>query len=299
MLNVRSASKRYGKTTVLDGVTFDLDAGQVLAIVGSNGAGKSTLLKSILGLLHFEGDIEVDGISVTRQGQQARRRIGYLPQHPAFHADLSVHETATFYARIRGVPVAEALAAVEAVGLAEHAGKAVGALSGGMRQRLALAVAQLGDPALLVLDEPTAGLDVGARLELRHFIAGEQERGRTVVLSTHWMEDVPAMADLVLVLDQGKTTYFGPSSTFTAAASPQSRMFLRLNGRTDEAIPLITSLAGTVTHEGEWVAVTCLAASKAQVLAALFGAGIKVLDFRVEDAALPSTIDTGGRGGLS
>ncbi len=295
MLSVQGLRKQYGRTPVLDGVSFDLDAGRVLAIVGANGAGKSTLLKSILGLVRFEGAIRLDGIDVARDGREARRRIGYLPQHPAFHGDLTVLETVAFYARLRGVPAAEVPAAVEAVGLTPHADKEVDALSGGMKQRLALAVAQLGDPPLLVLDEPTAGLDVAARLELRRFVQQEQARGRTVILSTHWMEDIPAMADLVLALEDGRVAYFGEASAFAAAAAPQSRMFLRLNGRTEEALPLITSLTGNAAHEGEWVAVTCLAASKAQVLAALFGAGIKVLDFRVEDApGVPSAVGRGG-----
>ncbi|GMU41201.1 MAG: hypothetical protein AMXMBFR23_20670 [Chloroflexota bacterium] len=297
MLSVQGLCKRYGSTSVLDGVSFDLDAGRVLAIVGANGAGKSTLLKSILGLVRFDGTVRLDGIDVARDGRKARRRIGYLPQHPAFHGDLTVLETVAFYARLRGVPAAQAPAAVEAVGLVPHADKEVDALSGGMKQRLALAVAQLGDPPLLVLDEPTAGLDVAARLELRRFVQQEQERGRTVILSTHWMEDIPAMADLVLALEDGHVAYFGEAAAFAAASAPQSRMFLRLNGRTEEALPLITSLTGNAAHEGEWVAVTCLAASKAQVLAALFGAGIKVLDFRVEDA--PGVLASAGRGGDS
>lgn len=297
MLTVQGLRKRYGRTPVLDSISFDLDAGRVLAIVGSNGAGKSTLLKSILGLVRFEGTVDLDGVDVARNGREARRRIGYQPQHPAFHGDLTVLETVAFYARIRGVPATAVQPAVEAVGLAPHAAKRVDALSGGMRQRLALAVAQLGDPPLLVLDEPTAGLDVAARLELRRFVQREQGRGRTVILSTHWMEEIPAMADLVLALEDGRVAYFGDAATFASASAPQARMFLRLNGRTEEALPLITSLAGNASHEGEWVAVTCLAASKAQVLAALFGAGIKVLDFRVEDA--PGVRSTAGRGGDS
>jgi ABC-type multidrug transport system ATPase subunit len=296
MLNVQSVTKRYGKTVALEGASLDLEAGQVLATVGSNGAGKSTLIKAVVGLIHFEGRVLVGGVDVARDGRAARRHIGYLPQNPAFHDDLNVRETAVFYARIRGASVEAARAAVEAVGLAEHAEKPVGALSGGMRQRLALAVAQVGDPPLLILDEPATGLDVAARLELRRFIREQRAHGKAVLLSTHWLEDVPTIADQVLVLDQGRTTYHGPSAGFAATATPRSRLYLRLNGHTADAISLIQPMAtGEVARTGEWLAITCLADEKTRVLEVLLGAGITILDFRVEeatvasDAALPAT----------
>ena len=286
MLSVRSVTKRYGDAVVLDAETFDLDRGMVLAAVGSNGAGKSTLIKAIIGLVHVEGQVLVDGIDVARHGSEARARIGYLPQAPAFHPDLTVRETAVFYARMRRVPDAEARTAVEAVGLAEHAEKPVGALSGGMRQRLALALVQLGSPPLLILDEPGTGLDVTARLELRQFIREQRALGRTILLSTHWLEDIPAIADSVLVLDGGRTTFLGAASAYAAQAALQSRVFLRLNGHTADAVSLLRSAdAGEVGHTGEWLVVTCPAGEKARALEVLVAAGITILDFRVEDAA--------------
>jgi len=286
LLNVQSLSKRYGKATVLDSVTFQLEPGAVLAVVGGNGAGKSTLIKSIVGLIRYDGQIDVDGIDVRRHGREARRRMGYLAQTPAFHTDLAVRETVIFYARLRHVSEEAARAAVEAVGLTEHAEKSVGALSGGMRQRLALAVAQLGDPALLVLDEPTSGLDISARLELRRFIQEQRGIGRTVIFSTHWMEDIASVADTVLVLDQGRMSFIGSADTFSRQMSPRSRMFMRLNGHGTEALPLLETIApGGIAQTGEWVIVTCLSGDKGRVFEALVGAGISILDVRVEDAA--------------
>ncbi|MEX2032784.1 MAG: ABC transporter ATP-binding protein, partial [Dehalococcoidia bacterium] len=189
MLKVRSARKQYGKIRALDDASFELAAGRVLAVVGANGAGKSTLIKIVVGLMRFEGNVQVNGVDVRRDGRGARRHIGYLPQNPAFHHDMTVQETALFFARLRGAPAQEARAAVAAVGLEAHATKLVGALSGGMRQRLGLAVAQLGSPSLFVLDEPGTGLDVSARLELRDFIREQRAAGKSVLLSTHWLED--------------------------------------------------------------------------------------------------------------
>jgi ABC-type multidrug transport system ATPase subunit len=162
MLKVSRLSKRYAKTPALDGIDFELGKGAVLAVLGANGAGKTTLIKCVVGLVHFNGQVEVDGVDVARRGKQARARIGYMPQNPAFHNDLTVAEAALFFADLKGASHSQARELVESVGLGDHAEKKVGALSGGMRQRLALSVALLADPPLLVLDEPASGLDISA-----------------------------------------------------------------------------------------------------------------------------------------
>jgi ABC-type multidrug transport system ATPase subunit len=295
MLNVRSVTKRYGRAIALDAATFDLAAGEVTALVGANGAGKSTLIKAITGLVRFEGQILVDGIDVRRDGRAARRRIGYLAQHAAFHADLNVRETARFYAELRGESIAHARAILERRGLAEHEEKLVGALSGGMRQRLALAVAEFGDPGLLVLDEPSTGLDVSARLELRQFIRDQRELGKTILLSTHWLEDVPSIADRAIALEQGKIVFDGAAGAFAAAHESKGRLFLRLNGHTADAIPLLQGTCGTVGRSGEWLSVTCAADERARVLESLVAAGISIKDFRLEEAA--GAVPAGGTNG--
>ncbi|MCK9520915.1 MAG: ABC transporter ATP-binding protein [Dehalococcoidia bacterium] len=293
MLSVRGASKRYKTTVALQPVTFDLAPGEVLAVVGSNGAGKTTLIKSVVGLIRCEGNIEVGGIDVGRNGKAARRLLGYLPQDPAFHPDLTVQETAVFYAQLRRLDAATAREAVETVGLIEHAEKPVGALSGGMRQRLGLAVARLGDPTLLVLDEPTSGLDPAARRDFRALVRKESANGRAVLLSTHWLEDIPLMADRVLSLKDGYTQYLGSAAGYSAVSS--SRLLLRLNGRSHEAHPVIRAALGAdgVVQEGEWLAVDCAPEERGKVVAALSAAGIQILDLRLEQAALALQTDAG------
>ncbi len=285
MLSVQSVSKTYSDTKALDSATFEVEPGEVLAVVGANGAGKSTLIKAIIGLIHYTGEVFVDGIRARRDGKAARARIGYLPQNPVFHHDLTVRETALFYAQLRRATPEDARTLIEAVGLGEHAEKRVAALSGGMRQRLALAVAQLGDPPLLMLDEPATGLDVSARLELRQFIRGQRTAGKAIVLSTHWLEDVPSIADSVLVLDAGRTSFLGSASKFAAREVARSQLYVRLNGRTDDAIPLIRSAGHDVSSTGDWLSISLPAVDKARVLEALISAGITIHDFRVEDAA--------------
>lgn len=291
MLKATDVTKQYGSVAALSGVSFDLPPGEVLAVIGANGAGKTTLIKCLVGLIKFSGTVVVDGIDVARSGPAARKKIGYLPQAPAFHTDLTVAETAIFYADLKGVEARRARHLVESVGLGEHAEKKVGALSGGMKQRLSLAVALLAEPQLLVFDEPVAGLDMPARLELRKLVLEQRDSGRAIVLSTHWLEDVPYIADRVLALDRGTCTFLGPAAESTAAISPQSRLYLRLNGHTGDAIGIIqqATQAGSVARSGDWVVVRCAAPDKAMVVERLLASGIRVLDFRVEEALEEST----------
>ena len=297
MLSVTDLGKRYGTAVALDSVTFDLGTGEVMALIGANGAGKSTLIKSVVGLIRYTGAVTVNGIDVARQPRAARRLMGYLPQHPALHADLTVRETAVLYADMKGVAHERARAGVEAAGLGEHADKTVGALSGGMRQRLALAIALLADPPLLVLDEPGAGLDIAARLELRHLVQEQRSRGTAVLLSTHWLEDVPYIADRVLALGHGYVQSLGPASSLAGLGAPRSRLYLRLNGHSPEAIPLITRLfpGDAVDHSGDWLVVTTAAARKARVVEAVVEAGMSILDLRVEEVGAGAAEDEGVR----
>lgn len=301
LLGVRGVTKRYGKTTALEDVSFDLEGGKVLALIGANGAGKTTLIKCLLGLIRFEGSVLVQGQDIARDGAKARRTIGYLPQNPALYPDLTVRETALFYARLKRAPEEEARALVESVGLAAHAEKRADELSGGMRQRLALAIALLSDPALLVLDEPAAGLDISARLELRRLVQEQRGRGKAVVLSTHWVEDVPYVADDVLLLDHGQIKSLGPAASVVATAIPESRLYLRLNGHSSDAVPLIgLAIPGSVIDRtGDWLVVTCAAMEKARVVEALVQAGITILDLRVEEATAGSLVGKAEREGMS
>lgn len=154
-------TKRYGKVLALNEVSFALKAGQSTALWGPNGAGKTTLIKAILGLIDYQGSVTVEGMDTRRNGKRVRSLIGYVPQEAVFY-DWSVQATMTFYAQLKKADPAAIPALLARLGLTEHAGKPVPALSGGLKQRLALAVALLGEPRILLLDEPMANLDARA-----------------------------------------------------------------------------------------------------------------------------------------
>jgi Cu-processing system ATP-binding protein len=293
MLTVRNVGKSYSNVRALTDVTFDLPQASVTAIVGANGSGKTTLIKCIIGLVRFEGEVTLDGIDVRRHGKEARRLLGYLPQEQSLHDDLTVAETARFHTELKGVDSARAASALERAGLTEHTSKKVSELSGGMRQRLALGVTLLADPPLVILDEPAASLDIRARLDLRKLVQEQRAAGKSVLLSTHWLEDVPYIADTVLVLDEGRTVFHGPADQLSSADAPASRLYLRLNGRRNDAAGLIreSGVGEFVGHSGDWVIVKCPAPQKAELVDVVTRAGIDVLDLRVEEASISEAVE--------
>jgi ABC-type multidrug transport system ATPase subunit len=203
MITATNLTKRYGRVTALDNVSFTITAGEAVALWGANGAGKTTTLRCLLGVQGFEGHLTINGIDVHTQGKAARAAIGYVPQETVFY-DMSVLETLHFYARLKKTDSGRANAVLEQVALVEHCAKRVNMLSGGMKQRLALAVALLADPPVLVLDEPTANLDVKAQRDFIHTIQQLNQSGKTIVFSSHRLDEVIALGSRVLVLSDGR-----------------------------------------------------------------------------------------------
>jgi len=212
MIEFVDLTKRYGKFTAVDHLTLHVPAQGAVALWGVNGAGKTTVIKCLLGLLRFEGQITVDGCDVRRQGRAARQRIGYVPQELAFYKEMTTFDMAEFYARLKGAPRTHIAPVLEQVGLAEHQAKAVGALSGGMKQRLALGLALLADPPVLVMDEPTSNLDTAARSQLLQLLTQVKQAGKTIVFTSHRIEEVETLADDVAVMEQGRLQFVCPSS---------------------------------------------------------------------------------------
>jgi ABC-type multidrug transport system ATPase subunit len=214
MIRVENLTKRFGRATVVNGVSLALERGDSLALWGGNGAGKTTLIRCVLGLLTFTGRVEVAGLDVRREGKAARRLIGYVPQEIGFYDDLRVGEALHFFARLKGVAPNHAAAALDRVGLPAQQRKRIRDLSGGMKQRLALAIALLGEPPILVLDEVTASLDARGREELVALLARLGSEGRTMLFASHRPEEVAALARRVAVLEAGRLVEELPAPRF-------------------------------------------------------------------------------------
>lgn len=197
-IEMQAVTVKFGATPVVDGFSLTVAPGAGVALWGPNGSGKTTLIRTLLALVRFTGKVSVCGYDVSANPREARRHVGYVPQRPAFYDDLSGLAYLEFIAGLRRLPKGEAVGLLERVGLARHAAKRLGAYSGGMRQRLALAAALLGSPPVLVLDEPTANLDPDARADLVLLLAEQRAAGTTLVLATHRRSDVSELADRVV-----------------------------------------------------------------------------------------------------
>jgi Cu-processing system permease protein len=204
MIQIENVSKRFGRRLALDGVSLQIMPGQVTLLLGANGAGKSTLLRSILGIADFEGRIRVNDLNPSSEGPRVRSLIGYMPQSGGLHADLTVEQTLHFYAGIRQVPYQRAATLAGEAGLAAHLETKVGDLSGGMRQRLGFAIALLTDPAILVLDEPSASLDAASRDWVAGRLCALANAGRTVLVSTHAGQELLGAAGRRIRLEAGR-----------------------------------------------------------------------------------------------
>jgi len=201
---VSDVTKRYGRLEALAGISFTIEPGQIVALLGPNGSGKTTTFKCILGVTGFDGSIEIAGRPVKTQGKDARRLIGYLPQTPAFDPGDTPIGVLRFLADLKGADRRRVDLLLERVDLTDERLMKVGEISGGMRQRLALAAALLSDPPVLLLDEPTANLDTDSRKQFRMLLAELRQEGKTVLLSTHFIEGLQGLADRLIVLKQGR-----------------------------------------------------------------------------------------------
>ncbi|OIQ21298.1 MAG: gliding motility-associated ABC transporter ATP-binding subunit GldA [Flavobacterium sp. MedPE-SWcel] len=203
-IEVKDISKSYGEQKALDTVSFTINKGEIVGFLGPNGAGKSTLMKILTTYLNAdEGTALVNGSNVNDQQKAVQKSVGYLPEHNPMYLDLYVREYLAFNADIHKTPKKRIEEVIQLTGLTPEAGKKIGQLSKGYRQRVGIATALLHDPEVLILDEPTTGLDPNQLVEIRELIKNIG-KDKTVFLSTHIMQEVEAICDRVIIINNGK-----------------------------------------------------------------------------------------------
>lgn len=283
MISFTQLTKRFGRFTAVDDLSIDVAAQEAVALWGPNGAGKTTVIKCLLGLLHYDGTITAEGYDARKQGKAVRRLLGYVPQELSFYTDMGTLEMVKFYARLKRVSTSRAEAVLSQVGLAGHEAKPVGALSGGMKQRLALGLALLADPPLLVLDEPTSNLDAAARDQFLHLLIDVRAAGRTILFTSHRLEEIEALADRVLVMEAGQVRLVCLGRELATRLNLRSQIKLQLDQESvDTALNILRSSGFTVHRNGAGVVVDVAAGNKAAPIDALARADIAVVDFNVD-----------------
>ena len=236
-IEAEGVSKRFGPVVALDAFSLEVEPGEIFGLIGPNGAGKTTFIRILTGYwLASQGDVRADGVSVTRDRFRVQAGLGYACEQPKLYADHSVDAFLRFMGEVRGLSGARLRAAVglsvERMGLEPVRRRRIGVLSKGFRQRVALAQALLHDPALLVVDEPTVGLDPAQQIELRRIIAGFRGT-HTVVLCTHQLHEAEMICDRVALLDRGRLAALATAEEMRASGSLEA-LFLARVGRAPE-----------------------------------------------------------------
>ena len=237
MIEVQDLVKDFGETRAVDAISFGVKSGEILGFLGPNGAGKTTTMRVVTCYLTpTAGRVQVDGLDVTQHSLEVRQKIGYLPEDAPLYSDMSVLDTLRFIAEVRRVAKDQVTSrvrnAVDVCGLGDVLGKSVGALSSGYRQRLGLAQAILHDPEILILDEPTRGLDPNQIIEIRSLIR-ELGQQKTVIFSTHILQEVQALCTRVLIIKRGKIVFDGSREELAVASGGKDRIYVELRANGD------------------------------------------------------------------
>ena len=294
MIQVEGLTKYYGAHAAIRDLTFNIDKGEVIGFLGLNGAGKSTTLR-VLGcvLLPTSGKAEIDGFDVTRDPHEIRKRIGFLPDTPPLYDEMTVSAYLEFVARLRGVPQRDVRARVEAVeektATREVDDALISTLSHGYRQRVGVAQALVHNPALLILDEPTGGLDPQQIVEMRHLIRGLRG-AHTILLSSHILSEISQTCDRLLVIQQGEIVAQGTEQELSTKMGGGAAIEVEARASAASLKDALGSLAGVslvdVLSEAEGVVAARIAAApelRPAIVRALVAGNVDVL--RVDKSA--------------
>ena len=234
MIEVSHLTKKYGGHLAVDDVSFTVEDGQIYGLLGPNGAGKSTIMNILTGYLSAtSGQVTVAGHSLPEEADEAKGCVGYLPEQPPLYPEMTVGEYLNFVAELKKVPRAQrkeqVLRAARRTGLEKVLPRLIRSLSKGYKQRVGIAQALLGSPKIIILDEPTVGLDPAQVIEIRKLIR-ELGKAHTVILSSHILSEVQAVCQQVLILSKGKLAASGTLQELTADGRSLEEVFLALTG---------------------------------------------------------------------
>lgn len=282
MIAIDALTKRYGKTTVVDDFNVTIADGESIALWGPNGAGKTTVVRCMLGLVSYEGTISIAGVDAKRNGKATRSLMGYVPQELSFYDDMRVVDLLDYSAALRGIGPDRVDEVIDTVGVGDHLNKKVRELSGGLKQRLGIASALLPDPPILLLDEPTSNLDANARDKAIGLLEALRHEGRTLVVTSHHIEELGMLVDRVVAMEQGRITVECDPSDLAEQLGLRAWMHLILaNGSAKTALHVLNEKGFEVKMNSRGVLVEVSAQGKGEVVAVLQHAGVVIEDLEV------------------
>lgn len=284
-----NVNKRYGDTFAVNDVSLIVEPGECIALVGHNGAGKTTLMKMLLGLTGpSDGSIRVMDNDPANTSARVRRNIGFLPETVSFDNAMTGREVISFFTKLKGLPVQEGIDLLEKVGLADAMKNRVKTYSKGMRQRLGLAQVLLGSPKLLLLDEPTTGLDPDSRRTFYDIIRDRCQAGAAAILSSHILTELEARTDRVAIMNKGKLVAFDTLDALRGEAGLSVHIRLTVkDGGTKDVADRLRDAAALTRVNGSQVDLACGTGDKMHVLHSITALGDRVGDVEI----LPPTFD--------
>ncbi len=295
MIEVKDLSKTYGDRPAIRGLNFTVQKGEVVGFLGPNGAGKSTTMKIITGYMApSSGEVKVAGFDVFEDPIEVKRRIGYLPETPPVYTDMYVKDFLRFVANLKGVPrdkvTAMVNASLEKTGLGDVQGRLIGNLSKGFRQRVGLAQALVSDPEILILDEPTVGLDPKQVSEMRSLIKSLKGQ-HTIILSTHILPEVQANCEKVIIINGGRIVAEDSLSGLSKRMSGGGHsVTVKVRRNQDAVAKTLAAVAGVlrVKNSGNFIEVECDGSedSVEKVAAHVVASGAGLVELQVQALAL-------------
>lgn len=253
MIEVKNLSKSYGKFKAIDNLNFKVEKGEILGFLGPNGAGKSTTMNIITGYIpSTEGTVTLEGYEVLEDEKEVKKRIGYLPENPPLYLDMTVESYLTFVSQLKQVPKrnrdTNVNEVIELVKLQDVRGRLIKNLSKGYRQRVGLAQALIGNPEVLILDEPTVGLDPKQIIEIRNLIKS-LGKDRTIILSSHILPEVSAICDRVIIINKGEIVAEDTPQNLSNLTSGTNRLSVQIEGASEKVLEVLNGIEGVKKTE--------------------------------------------------
>lgn len=252
MIKIQNLTKSFGSTTVLNNISFEISKGEIVGLLGPNGAGKSTAMNILTGFLSFtEGKVEIDGLDLFEFPNEAKKSIGYLPETPPLYPEMTVTEYLNFVYQLKGCTLNKKKhiqEILEVVKLDDVKNRVIGHLSKGYRQRIGIGQALIGNPKVIILDEPTVGLDPRQVVEIRNLIR-TLGLNHTVILSTHILQEVQAVCDRVIVINRGRIVADRRTEDLASAVEGNRRLSVKICGPEKEVTQALRALPGVLSAE--------------------------------------------------
>ncbi|HEU4391409.1 MAG TPA: ABC transporter ATP-binding protein [Blastocatellia bacterium] len=306
-IDVVNLKKYFGATHAVDDISFNFAEGQVVGFVGPNGAGKTTTMRILATLDEpTSGNAYIDGVSVVEEPERARTLVGYVPDALPAHRDISVHDYLDFFARAYGIKGPDRRQVVDSIeeftNLAAIREKTLHALSKGMKQRVSLARALLHNPPVLIMDEPAAGLDPRARIELRELLRILAGQGKAILISSHILTELAEICNGAVIIEQGKLLMAGTISELLSNHLPKRTVLIRPSGMLEELHRALLEMphVETASLTGNEVAIEVSGTEEdcCDILSALIQRGFRIIEFKHQRADLEDIFMHVTRGGV-